>query len=125
MSKRILIVEDEADIREAMADALTQQGYEVLQAENGQIGFDMALAEKPDLILLDIVMPIMGGHETLRRLRLDPWGQNAAVVIMSAMDDAPNVALAHQTGITEYLIKSNASLDELAKKVREVIMMQT
>ena len=72
MSERILIVEDEADIREAMADAITQAGYEVKTAENGELGLKVALEEHPNLILLDLVMPIMDGHQMLARLRDDP-----------------------------------------------------
>ena len=118
MNKSILVVEDEPDIREAMAAAIKKAGYQVYTAENGEIGLTMALANKPDLILMDLVMPVMDGHEALQKLRQDPWGKNAKVVVLSAMDDVVNVASAHEGGITDYLIKSNASLDELLNKIR-------
>ncbi len=119
MQKSILIIEDEADIREAMADVLKKQNYLVYTADNGETGLNIALANKPDLILLDLVMPVMDGHTTLKKLRADPWGQKAKVVILSAMDDVKNVAAAHEGEITDYLIKSNSSLEELVNKVRE------
>lgn len=125
MKKRVLIVEDETDIREAMADYLEQHDYNVSQAENGEVGLRVALEEKPDVILLDLMMPVMDGHAMLDKLRHDSWGRDAKVVIMSAMDDVTNIGSAYQTGITEYIIKSNASLEELAKKVREVLFMNT
>lgn len=119
MQKSILIIEDEPDIREAMADVLKGENYLVYTADNGEVGLNLAIANKPDLILLDLVMPVMDGHTTLKKLREDPWGRNAKVVILSAMDDVKNVAAAHQGDITDYLIKSNSSLKELVNKVRE------
>jgi len=62
---KILIVEDEVDIREALADMFAQYKFTVITATNGQEGLDMALAEQPDIILLDLNMPVMDGHERL------------------------------------------------------------
>jgi len=121
MEKRILIIEDESDIREAMAEAITQAGFEALTAENGQIGYETAITEQPDLILLDIIMPVMDGHETLQKLRQDPWGQNAKVIMLTSMDDVKNIASAHEGAITDYIIKAHASLDEIVNKVRASI----
>ncbi|MAZ30396.1 hypothetical protein CL655_03920 [bacterium] len=121
MKKKVLIVEDEQDIREAMADYLRNVGYHVIEAEDGQQGLQFSLSEHPDVILLDLMMPIMDGHEMLKKLREDRWGMNAKVVIMSAMDDVKNIGGAYESGITEYIIKGESSLEELAKKVREII----
>lgn len=66
MDKHILIVEDEPDIREAISEAITESGFRVSIAENGSVGLRVAIKEKPDLILLDIIMPIMDGHEMLK-----------------------------------------------------------
>ncbi len=120
MNKRVLIVEDEVDIREAMAEALTDAGYEVLQANNGQVGLIMALSQKPDAILLDIRMPVMDGHEMLRRLRVDAWGKKAKVIMLTSMDDATNIAHAHEENIADYIIKAHVSLEEVVTKVRMV-----
>ena len=118
MEKRVLIIEDETDIREAMAEAVAQAGFEALTAENGQIGYEKAITEKPDLILMDIMMPVMNGHETLKKLRQDPWGQKAKVIMLTSMDDVKNIAGAHESAITDYIIKAHASLDEIIAKVR-------
>ncbi len=123
MDKRILIVEDEPDLREAMMDALTAEGYLVTGAENGEAGLNVAFAEHPDLILLDLMMPVMDGQEMLKRLRSDAWGKDARVVILSAMDDVNNVALAHEGRPLDYFIKAHMSLDELVKQVRLLIYM--
>ncbi len=121
MEKHILIIEDEPDIREAMAEAIADAGFKVSTASNGSEGLQVATSEKPDLILLDIIMPVMDGHETLKKLRQDPWGQSAKVVMLTSMDDVKNVASAHESSITDYLIKTQNSLDEIVKKVREAL----
>lgn len=118
MEKRILIVEDEADIREAIAEAIAQAGFAVSTAENGATGIQIAFSEHPDLILLDIIMPIMGGHAFLEKLRNDPWGRNAKVIMLTSMDDVQNIANAHTGSIEDYVIKAHNSLDDIVKKVR-------
>lgn len=121
MDKRILIIEDEPDIREAMAEAITQEGYEALTAENGLVGLELALAERPDIILLDIIMPVMDGHEMLAKLRIHPWGKSVKVIMLTSMDDVKNIGMAHEGSITDYIIKAHSSLDEIVNKVKMAI----
>lgn len=121
MEKRILVVEDEPDIREAIAEQLTDAGFVVYQAENGEVGLAKALEHEPDLILLDIKMPIMNGQEVLAKLRQDPWGQRAKVIMLTSMDDTRNIATAHQGDIADYIIKAHHSLEEILAKVREAL----
>ncbi len=118
MEKHILVVEDEVDLREAMMDALHEEGYQVTGAENGQAGLEVALREHPDMILLDLMMPIMDGQEMFRRLREDEWGRTANVVILTAMDDVNNIGLAHEAKPLDYFIKAHHSLDDLVKQIR-------
>ena len=118
---KILVVEDEADIREAMVDALLTTGSTILSAKDGQEGLATALAEQPDLILLDLVMPNMTGNEVLKKLRQDPWGRSVKVIILTAMDDVQNVATTHEYKISDYIIKTHNSLSEILNKVREVL----
>lgn len=117
-TKKILIIEDETDIREAMAEAIADAGFTTLTAENGQVGLQIALSEHPNLILLDLMMPVLNGHDTLKKLRADAWGKDAKVIVLTAMDDVTNIANAHQNPIEDYIIKAHTSLDELVKKVR-------
>lgn len=119
MDKKVLVVEDEQDIREAVAEALTDAGFSVLTAPDGISGLALALKEHPDLILLDLVMPGYDGHTVLEKLRQDPWGKSARVVILSSMDDVSNIASAYGSDITSYIIKAHNSLDEIVKKARE------
>lgn len=100
------------------------QSFAVYTATNGQEGLEVAFAEKPDIILLDLNMPIMNGHEALQRLRNDPWGKTVKVVVLSALDDVSNIASAHTGDITQYIVKAHASLGEIVKRVRESLYIK-
>lgn len=121
MSSRVLIIEDENDIREAIAEAFLSNNYEVSTASNGEEGLQKALNEHPDVILLDIIMPKMDGHEVLRRLRQDEWGIRAKVVILTSMDDVQNITSAYEGKIDDYAIKVHHSLREVVSKVQMVL----
>ncbi len=121
MNKKILIVEDEEDIREAISEAVTSAGYEVKTAENGQVGLDIAFEWKPDLILLDLVMPRIDGHEVLRVLREDEWGETVKVIVLTAMDRPFNVAMANMGNAEDYIIKGQKTLEEIVEKINQVL----
>ncbi len=121
MNKKILIVEDEEDIREAISEAVTSAGYEVKTAENGQVGLDTAFEWKPDLILLDLVMPLIDGHEVLRVLREDEWGETVKVIVLTAMDRPFNVAMANMGNVEDYIIKGQKTLEEIVEKINQVL----
>lgn len=120
-TKKILIIEDEVDIREALADMFIKYNFSVETAINGQEGLEKALATHPDVILLDLNMPIMNGHETLTRLRNDEWGKTAQVVVLSALDDIENLTEAHNEKITKYIVKAHTSLTAIVSNVLEVL----
>jgi CheY-like chemotaxis protein len=81
---RVLLVDDDDDNREICAEFLIRAGYEIVQAENGADGIEVALRRKPDLIVMDLEMPVMGGLEAIRRLRLEPGTCATPVVVLSA-----------------------------------------
>src|SRR3990167_10306088 len=93
LNKKVLIVEDEAPLRNAVTDILTFEGFTVFQGKNGQEGLDIALKEHPDLILLDLMMPVMDGLTMLGKLRQDPdWGKDASVILLTNINDPQKIA---------------------------------
>ena len=121
MRKSILVIEDEADMREAIETALQNADFHVITAENGQEGIDKALQHEPDLILLDLLMPVMGGQEVLKKLREHPYGQRAKIIVLTAMDDIANVGAAYEANISGYIIKTETSLHDLVNKVQTAL----
>jgi DNA-binding response OmpR family regulator len=119
----ILIVEDEVSLRNALRDKCTREGFTVLEAQNGAEGLERARKEHPDLILLDLLMPVMDGLTMLNRLRDDPWGAKVPVIILSNLSDSSAVAQALASGTHDYLVKTDWKLEEVVAKVKERLDM--
>lgn len=119
MDKKILIVEDEQTLSKALAFKLTSEGFKVLQARDGEEGLESALRNKPDLILLDIIMPKMDGLTMLNKLREDEWGKDVPIFMLTNLSNAEDVDKATKKGVYDYLIKSNWKLGEIVAKIKE------
>lgn len=119
--KTILVVEDEISLRSALRDKLTREGFAILEAKNGEEGLGVSLREHPDLILLDIVMPVMDGMTMLKKLREDTWGKTAKVIILTNLSESVKVAEVMAQGSFDYLVKSDWKLEDVVKKVKERI----
>lgn len=118
-SQKILIVDDDNDLREALDTAFTKAGFVTTTAVNGADGLKRALEEKPELILLDIMMPIMNGHQMLHELRKDNWGKTVPVILLTNSDDPANITQGFGLKGDAYIIKSNVTLDSIVKKVTQ------
>jgi len=118
MATKILIVEDEEDMRDTLADRFKQEGYEVLQAKNGEEGFNVALREKPAIILTDILMPKKHGIEMIKDIRSIEWGKDIPIIVLSNLSDAPYTADALESGAFHYLVKSDWSIDDVVEMVK-------
>ena len=101
----ILVIDDEADIRNVVSTLLTQAGYQTIDAEYGLSGYGRAQAEQPDLILLDLMMPVMDGFEVLRKLKSDSSTQTIPVIILTARIDAASERECMRLGATDYIKK--------------------
>ena len=116
---KILIVEDDLDLLEALKNKFIAEKFEVLESMNGEVGLEAAFRRHPNLILLDIVMPVMDGMTMLKKLRQDSWGKNVFVILLTNLSDESKVAEAMQHGVFDYLVKADWKIDDVVKKVRE------
>jgi two-component system alkaline phosphatase synthesis response regulator PhoP len=117
--KTILIVEDEQGLLRVLKDKLEEEGFSVLIARNGLEGLNISMEKHPDLILLDILMPVMDGITMLKRLRQDVWGKDVSVMLLTNLSQEEKIADAVELGTFEYLIKSDWSIADVVKKIKE------
>lgn len=103
---------------ETLEKKFTQEGFVVLKAQNGEEGLRVALKEHPDLILLDIIMPVMGGMEMLGELRLDVWGKKVPVILLTNLNE-PLMKNPLIVGENDYIVKANWSIENIVKTVKE------
>lgn len=117
----VLIVDDDDSIRSMYKDAFDIVNVQTLTAQNGDEGLRLALTHHPNAILIDIMMPGMNGHETVNKLRRDPWGKDAKVIYLTNLSDPENVVSAVAQGSEEYIIKSNLSPTEVVRLTRTIM----
>ncbi len=117
---KILVVDDEPNIVQTLQDRLEINGYEVLTAGNGKEGLKKALRKKPDVILLDVIMPIMDGHEMLEELRKQSGGNFSSVIMLTVRNQPQDIARANACGVDDYLDKP-FDLSELLEKIKYVV----
>lgn len=115
MSKRILIVEDEKNIVDILSFNLSKEGYETLEAYDGQAGLQLALEQDPDLILLDLMLPKMDGFDVCRNLR--QAGRNTPVIMLTAREEETDKVLGLELGADDYITKP-FSMRELLARVK-------
>jgi DNA-binding response OmpR family regulator len=117
----ILIVEDDRNIRESIKDIVELEGYASLDAENGQVGLELARQHKPDLIVCDTMMPVMDGYQMVSELRLDPELATIPVILLTARQSPERTRRAIEMGISDYVMKPftvTELLDEIQAKLR-------
>lgn len=117
--KKILIVEDETALLNALRDELKREGFLVTGAKNGKEGLEIALREQPNLILLDIIMPVMDGMDMLREIRKDKWGKKVPVIVLTNLSSSEKVADMMDNEVFEYLVKANVKIGDVVAKVKE------
>lgn len=120
MGKRILVVEDTEDNRRIIRDLLTSFGYELIEARDGVEGVAMAQSHRPDLILMDIQLPVMDGYEATRRIRAHPDLKHIPVIAVTSYALSGDEAKAREAGCDAYIAKP-FSPRQLLAKVREFL----
>ena len=119
--KKILFIEDEAALQKTLGDVLEQEGYKVLGALNGEIGLNMAKTEKPELILLDLVLPKMHGFEVLKALKEDAETKDIPIIVLTNLESMGDVEQALELGATTYLVKASYTLEEVVSKIKKAL----
>ena len=118
---KIIFIEDESALQRAATQVLSEEGYEVLSALDGEIGLRRAQEDLPDLILLDLILPKKDGFEVLKELKSDERTQKIPVIILSNLEGSADVFRAMELGATTYLVKTNYRLEEVVEKVKGLL----
>lgn len=118
--KKILFVEDEPSLQKAIGEVLVQEGFEVLAATDGEEGLEKA-KEKPDLILLDLILPKKDGFEVLKEMKADDKIKDIPVIVLTNLEGTGDVEKALELGATTYLVKANYELEDVVAKVKEFL----
>jgi signal transduction histidine kinase/CheY-like chemotaxis protein len=119
--RNVLLVEDDADTRALMARDLTSAGWEVVEAENGQVALDKMPASDPDMVVLDLMMPVMDGFGFLREMRANPKWQDIPVVVVTAKDLTPEDKEQLSGAVADVLLKSAYTQDQLLEQLRALV----
>ena len=121
MSKKILIIEDDKFVRELIAQKLTEEGYEALMTVDGEEGMVQIKEKKPDLVLLDLILPGIDGFEVLSKAKTDPELTKIPVIILSNLGQKEDIERGLKLGARDYLVKANFTLSEIIKKIKKIL----
>jgi CheY-like chemotaxis protein len=118
---KVLLVEDDNNLREIFQMRLQAEGYSTAVAADGEEGLVVAMKEKPDLIIADVMMPKLSGFEMLENMRSTPEMKDTKVIMMTALGQAEDQARGEKLGVVKYLVKSQVTLEDFARVVKEVL----
>jgi len=121
MKAKILVIEDEAVLQKAMSDMLGEYEYESIQAIDGEQGLALAGSEKPDLILLDLVLPKKHGLEVLEELKGNEETKNIPVIVLTNLEEKEDISRAMELGAKSYLVKADYDIGEVIKRIDSAI----
>jgi len=119
--KKILFVEDEPALQKILGEASSKKGYQVIPALDGEIGLRLVKVKKPDLILLDLLLPKIDGFEVLKKVKEDPETREIPVIVLTNLEGIEDVDKALERGATTYLVKENYNLEEVVEKIKKAL----
>jgi DNA-binding response OmpR family regulator len=117
----VLLIEDDSSFRQIYLDMFKSEGYNVLVAENGEIGLDLAKEKKPDLIILDLVLPGLQGFDVLKRIRSDADTRNIPVLVATVLGTYTDVKKGLELGATDYMVKGFFGPREILVKIQSIL----
>lgn len=117
--KYILVAEDDSFYQNLYKVKLTNEGFDVNVASNGKEAIDEVKKRKPDLVLLDLIMPDKDGFEVLREIRGDPQTKDLKVIVLSNLGQEEDIKKVKELGVLDYLIKTNVSIQSVVSKIKE------
>lgn len=118
---KVMVVEDDAALREIYSIRITAEGYEVVSAGDGEEALAVAVREKPDLILSDVMMPKISGFDMLDILRNTPETANIKIIMMTALSSDDQRARGERLGADRYLVKSQVGIEDVVNAIHEVL----
>ncbi len=118
MAKKILIVEDDKFLRELVARKLSSEGFEIFEAVDGEEGIKKTKEEKPDLVLLDLILPGIDGFEVLSKIKEDQELSSIPVIVLSNLGQREEVERGMKLGAADYLIKAHFTPGEIIEKIK-------
>jgi len=121
MAENILIIEDDAFLRELLGKKLSSSGYNVSEAIDGKKGLELVDAIKPDLVLLDLLLPGVDGFEVLEKIKANPMTASIPVIILSNLGQKEDVDKGLKLGAADYMIKAQFTPEEIILKVQEIL----
>ena len=121
MPKKILLIEDDDMLRDLITKRLTKGGYQIVQSIDGISGLKAVEDEKPDLVLLDIVLPGIDGYEILEKIKNDASLSKTPVVMLSNLSQKDDVEKALKLGAADYFIKINFTSEEVLEKIKNIL----
>ena len=119
--KTVLFIEDEAALQKTFGKILEEEGFKVISALDGDVGLKLAKLKKPDLILLDLILPKQNGFEVLKAIKEDEEIKDIPIIVLTNLETIDNVDRAIELGATTYLVKANYSLKEVITKVKQAL----
>ena len=119
--KKILIIEDDSFLQGLASTKLEKEGFSVRGASNSDEAMKLLAADLPDLILCDLVMPGIDGFGILKMVRENPTTAKIPLIVFSNLSEDKDIKRAKELGATDYMVKSNFTLDELADKIKELL----
>lgn len=121
MTKKILVIEDDTALANQLSAALKAAGWEVVTANDGESGFRQAQEKRPDLIILDLVLPKKHGFKVMEDLDKNPELKTIPVIVLTNLETPQDIERASYFGVKAYLVKANYSLPEIVNKIKEVL----